>query len=61
MTTDDIEGLRQRLLFMRRDLVARLVKQIGAGELGLLGSVGLAIAALDAMAAEEEDTAEAHG
>jgi hypothetical protein len=59
MTPADIEGLRQRLLFMRRDLVERLARQIGAGELGLLGSVGLALAALDAMPVEEADKDEA--
>jgi hypothetical protein len=56
MTTQaDIEDLRERLLFMRRDLVERLVRQIGAGELGLLGSVNAALVALDSMPVEAGD------
>ena len=47
----DIHGaLRERLAFMRADLIERLVtKGIDAGYLSLLGSVGAALTALDAM------------
>jgi hypothetical protein len=55
MTPEDIADLRARLIFMRQDLVERLVRQIGAGELGLLGSVGLALAALDSIPVEVGD------
>lgn len=46
--TDDIAALRARLVEMRADLIAMLVKEMGAGELVLLGNVGAALAALDA-------------
>jgi hypothetical protein len=46
-------ALRERLLFMRSDLIERLARKgIDAGMLSLLGSVGAAIAALDATPAD---------
>jgi hypothetical protein len=48
-----ISALRERLVFMRTDLVKRLTKEgIDGGMLALLGSVGAAIAALDAIPTE---------
>jgi hypothetical protein len=47
----DLHGaLRERLVFMRGDLIERLAKGgIDGGMLALLGSVGSAIAAIDAV------------
>ena len=39
---------------MREDLVGRLVARMDGGEMALLGSVGAAIAAVDAMQGEAE-------
>jgi hypothetical protein len=39
---------------MREDLVGRLVARIDGGEMALLGSVGAAIAAVDAMRGEAD-------
>ncbi len=49
----DLHGiLRERLVFMRGDLIERLAKGgIDGGMLALLGSVGAAIAAIDAVSA----------
>jgi hypothetical protein len=47
------DALRERLVFMRGDLIGRLARKgIDAGMLSLLGSVGAAIAALDATPTE---------
>ena len=49
------DALRERLVFMRGDLIERLAKGgIDGGMLALLGSVGAAIAAIDAIPAKEE-------
>jgi hypothetical protein len=46
-------ALRERLVFMRGDLIERLARKgIDGGMLSLLGSVGAAIAALDAIPVE---------
>ncbi len=43
-------ALRERLVFMRGELIERLVRGgIDAGMLSLLGSVGAALAAIDAV------------
>jgi hypothetical protein len=53
--TDLHDVLRERLVFMRSDLIERLAKGgIDGGMLALLGSVGAAIAAIDAIPAKEE-------
>ena len=54
MSEPDLHSaLRERLVFMRTDLVERLTKEgIDGGMLALLGSVGAAIAALDAIPTE---------
>jgi len=53
--TDLHDVLRERLVFMRTDLIERLAKGgIDGGMLALLGSVGAAIAAIDAIPAKEE-------
>jgi hypothetical protein len=49
MTEAARTDLRQRLETMRADLVEQLAAQIDGGVLALLGSVGAAIVALDAM------------
>jgi hypothetical protein len=52
-TSDLQAALREQLLFIRSDLIERLAKAgIDGGMLALLGSVGAAIAALDAVPAE---------
>jgi hypothetical protein len=54
MTADDLAELRERLVAMRLDLTERLAARIDGGVMALLGSVGAAIAALDAMQRESE-------
>jgi hypothetical protein len=54
MTEAARTDLRQRLITMRAELVEQLSAQIDGGVLALLGSVGAAIAALDAMVVEPE-------
>ena len=53
VTEEVVSDLRQRLVAMRADLVERLAARIDGGVMALLGSVGAAIAALDAMQQEE--------
>ena len=50
--TSSVAELRERLVTMRQDLVGRLVARMDGGEMALLGSVGAAIAAVDAMQQE---------
>jgi hypothetical protein len=52
VTENDVAELRERLVAMREDLVGRLAARIDGGEMALLGSVGAAIAAVDAMRSE---------
>ena len=52
MTENDVAELRERLVAMREDLVGRLVARLDGGQLALLGSVGAAIAAVDAVQQE---------
>ena len=54
VTENDLTELRERLVAMREDLVGRLVARIDGGEMALLGSVGAAIAAVDAMQRESD-------
>jgi hypothetical protein len=56
VTESDVAELRERLVTMRADLVGRLVARMDGGEMALLGSVGAAIAAVDAM--QKESTRE---
>ena len=54
-TTATIEGLtalREKLVGLRDELVDRLAANLDGGEIALLGSVGAAIAAVDAMQSE---------
>jgi len=46
------EIVRPKLLAMREELIGVLAQQIAAGDLALLGSVHLALQALDAASAE---------
>ena len=46
--------LRDQLVALRTALVGRLVLRIDGGDIALLGSVGAAIATLDAMPTEAE-------
>lgn len=52
MTENEVAELRAKLIVVREDLVGRLVARIDGGEIALLGSVGAAIAAVDAMRSE---------
>jgi hypothetical protein len=52
VTENDVAELRAKLIAMRADLVGRLVARLDGGEMALLGSVGAAIAAVDAMQRE---------
>jgi hypothetical protein len=54
VTVEALAELRERLFAMREDLVGRLVARIDGGEMALLGSVGAAIAAVDAMRQEPD-------
>jgi hypothetical protein len=54
MTAAAVADLREKLVEMRADLVEQLAAQIDGGVLALLGSVGAAIVALDAMPTGEE-------
>jgi hypothetical protein len=47
MTDDELSALRLRLVALRDDLLARLSKEMGAGELGLMPGVMTAILAID--------------
>jgi hypothetical protein len=47
VTDDEMQALRQRLVLLRDDLLARLSKEMGAGELGLMPGVVTAILAID--------------
>jgi hypothetical protein len=47
MTEDDLSALRQRLVALRDDLLERLHKEFGAGEISLMAGVQAAIAAVD--------------
>jgi hypothetical protein len=49
MTAAAVADLRERLIAMRADLVEQLAERVDGGVMTLLGSVGAAIAALDAM------------
>jgi hypothetical protein len=51
-TIDELTGLREKLVALRQDLVGRLAASLDGGEIALLGSVGAAIAAVDAMQSE---------
>jgi hypothetical protein len=51
-TIDDLTGLREKLVALRQNLVGRLAASLDGGEIALLGSVGAAIAAVDAMQSE---------
>jgi hypothetical protein len=53
MTNEALADLRERLVHMRQELLARLVERIEAGELSLLGSVGAALRAVDDKLAED--------
>jgi hypothetical protein len=55
MTEEERADLRERLCGLRAALVGRLVKHIDGGDIALLGSVGAAIATLDAMPSIEAD------
>jgi hypothetical protein len=52
MTKEDVAELRERLVTMRDDLLERLHKEFGAGEISLMSGVMAAIAAVDAMQRE---------
>jgi hypothetical protein len=54
VTEDDLAALRHRLVVLRDDLLERLHKEFGAGEIGLMAGVQAAIAAVDAMRGEVE-------
>jgi hypothetical protein len=54
MSAVAVADLRERLIVMRADLVEQLAAQIDGGVLALLGSVGAALVALDAMVVEPE-------
>ena len=43
----DLDLLEARLVSMRNGLIARLVERVNGGDLALLGSVGVALMALD--------------
>ena len=47
MTEDKLLALRERLVLLRGDLLAGLVKEFGAGELGLLAQAQIALIACD--------------
>jgi hypothetical protein len=55
--TTDTSELRGRLVDMRAALVERLAKRMDGGDLALLGSVGAALATLDAMPPIEAEAA----
>jgi hypothetical protein len=52
MSANDLAELRERLVTLRQDLVGRLAASLDGGKIALLGSVGAAIAAVDAMQSE---------
>jgi hypothetical protein len=52
MTEEQRADLRDQLVALRTALVERLVQRIDGGDIALLGSVGAAIATLDAMPTE---------
>jgi hypothetical protein len=54
MTEAQRADLRKQLSALRTALVERLVQRIDGGDIALLGSVGAAIATLDAMPIEAE-------
>jgi hypothetical protein len=47
VTDDELSALRHRLVTLRDDLLERLHKEMGAGELGLMPGVMTAILAID--------------
>jgi hypothetical protein len=49
VTEDELSALRQRLVALRDDLLERLSREFGAGEISLMSGVMAAIAAVDAM------------
>jgi CspA family cold shock protein len=55
VSEEAVTDLRERLVAMRDSLVGQLVERIDGGALALLGSVGMALAALDAMQAQPGD------
>ena len=61
MSNEDLAELRERLVAMRCDLAERLAQRIDGGVMALLGSVGAAIAAVDAMREEIDGRAQLRG
>ena len=47
MTVEALAELREKLIGLRSDLLAGLVKEFGAGELGLLAQTQAALIAVD--------------
>lgn len=55
MSEPERNDLRERLIAMRNSLLCQLVERIDGGALALLGSVGMALVALDAVQVGNSD------